>query len=205
VVVNPLLLNFLLTYRTELPDVGKFMPQFLIKAKDPIGVDNLNPEGLAGFAGVEAIPSFETDPPGEFPEGVPWLNRTSREIRIRYGQQIYAMSSVRAVGHSGGRVITDIRFSEIIPFTLQLAAAFGIGFQVPVVVAFLATLGIFSSADMAKFRRHVIFIMSIAAAVFTPSPDPFSMLMLLLPMVGLFEAGLFVARRIERRRAAAAG
>ncbi|HON68712.1 MAG TPA: twin-arginine translocase subunit TatC, partial [Phycisphaerae bacterium] len=83
------------------------------------------------------------------------------------------------------------------------AAAFGIGFQVPVVVAFLAVLGIFSADEMARFRRHVILIMAIAAAVFTPSPDPFSMMLLLLPMVGLFEAGLFVARRIERSRAAA--
>lgn len=201
VVVNPLLLSFLLTYRTDLPNVGKYMPTFLIKGAAPMQVDPLPPEGAPLPGIMERIRSFEKEDPTNYPEGVPWLNRTAREVRVRFGPNVYAMSQLRQVGQ-GSRVITDIRFAEIVPFTLQLAAAFGIGFQVPVVVAFLAVLGIFSAADMAKFRRHVIFIMAIAAAIFTPSPDPFSMLMLLVPMIGLFEAGLLVARRIERQRVA---
>lgn len=206
VVVNPLLLSFLLTYRTDLPDVGKYMPRFLIKSTTAMEIDDPAPASAPASQPVlltgQPIQAFEKDP-ADFPEGVPWLNRSSREIRVRYGNHVYAVSHLREVGQ-GSRVITDVRFSEIVPFTLQLAAAFGIGFQVPVVVAFLATLGIFSSAEMAKYRRHVIFVMCVAAAIFTPSPDPFSMLMLFLPMIGLFEAGLFVARRIESRRAAAA-
>lgn len=203
VVVNPLLLKFLLTYGTELPDVAQYMPEFLLRSEMPprIGAESAATQPTSRPA-PEAIPAFPNDPPEGFAHGVPWVNLMRGEIRIRYQEKTYVLSHLREVGQT--RVVPDIRLAEIIPFTLQLAAAFGIGFQVPVVVAFLAALGIFSAADMAKFRRHVIFIMSIAAAVFTPSPDPFSMMMLLVPMVGLFEAGLLVARRIERKRAAAA-
>ncbi|HOA74840.1 MAG TPA: twin-arginine translocase subunit TatC [Phycisphaerae bacterium] len=203
VVVNPLLLKFLLTYRTDLPDVARFMPSFLVASQEGVPItDTTSPPATApNTLGTQFIPSYKEDPQ-DVADGVLWLNGTEREIRVRYGDKVYAVAHVREVGHAN-RVVPDIRFSEIIPFTLQLAAAFGIGFQVPVVVAFLAVLGIFSADEMARFRRHVILIMAIAAAVFTPSPDPFSMMLLLLPMVGLFEAGLFVARRIERSRAAA--
>jgi len=93
---------------------------------------------------------------------------------------------------------------DTIELTLEMAAAFGVGFQVPVVVAFLATVGIFSASQMAKSRRMVWFVMSIAAAVVTPSPDPGTMMLLLVPMCLLFESGLYAARKIEKRRAAAA-
>lgn len=200
VVVNPLLLKFLLTYRTELPNVTQYMPTFLIPTEHPNAIKALPLATQTAPGGVfGAIQPFEKDPTAEFPQGVPWLNEERGEIRVRYGDRIFALSHLKEVGRPA-RVVPDIRFSEIIPFTLQLAAAFGLGFQVPVVVAFLALIGIVSAAEMAKFRRHVIFVMAIAAAIFTPSPDPFSMMMLLVPMIGLFEAGLLVARRIERKR-----
>jgi sec-independent protein translocase protein TatC len=54
---------------------------------------------------------------------------------------------------------------------------------------------------MGKSRRVTWFVMSIAAAVFTPSADPTTMLLLLIPMALLFEAGLFAAKLIEKRKA----
>ncbi|UCD30431.1 MAG: twin-arginine translocase subunit TatC [Planctomycetota bacterium] len=84
-------------------------------------------------------------------------------------------------------------------FVLHLAAAFGIGFQVPVVVAFLASLGIATAGDMARLRRYVWFGMAILSAFITP-PDVTSMLFLLLPMALLFEVGLIVAKFIEKSR-----
>jgi sec-independent protein translocase protein TatC len=199
VVVNPLLLDFLLTYRTELPDVTAIMPTNLVKSSEPpllpVGAGAATP---ASQPGTGTLLVFDNDPPS-VQEGVPWVNRAEREIRIRFAGKTYAFAHLREAG-VGNRIEPDIRFAEIVPFTLELAAAFGIGFQVPVVVAFIATLGIMTAAQMAQFRRHVIFVMAIGAAVITPSPDPFSMMMLLGPMVGLFEAGLFAARTIERKR-----
>jgi len=202
IAVNPLLLNFLLTYQTELPDISKYMPRFLITAT---GIGMLEVANPASQPATELptrppVPAFENDPPGTIPEGFEWINRTEREKRIMFGGKIYRESRLELVG-SGNRIQPDLRLEEIIPFTLGLAAAFGAGFQVPVVVAFIAVIGLFSAADMAKYRRHVIFAMSIGAAIITPSPDPFSMTLLLAHMVGLFEAGLYAARRIERGRA----
>lgn len=209
IVVNPLLLDFLLTYRTDLPDLERFMPtKALIKSSEPdllpVTPTTTGPATDAPPAADEAIRSFDQDAPPNMPQGIPWLNRTDREIRVRYGDKTYVMGHLREVGERN-RVIPDMRLSEVVPFTLELAAAFGIGFQVPVVVAFLAVIGVASAAQMGSYRRHVIFVMSIAAAVITPSPDPFSMSLLLIPMIGLFEAGLLAAKAIERRRAEAAG
>lgn len=203
VAVNPLLLNFLLTYQTELPDISKYMPRFLITASGigMLDVSKPSSQPVAELPARPPVPAFENDPPGTIPEGFEWINRTEREKRVVFAGKTYRESRLELVG-SGNRIQPDLRLEEIIPFTLGLAAAFGIGFQVPVVVAFIAVIGLFSAADMAKYRRHVIFTMAIAAAIITPSPDPFSMMLLLTPMVGLFEAGLFAARRIERSRAA---
>lgn len=205
IVVSPVLLDFLLTYQTELPNIEWAMPSFLVKATQPEPMEiEYSPPGFgtatqpAGH--LPALPAYAQDPKNP-PEGVLWLNRTEREIRIRLGGKTFTCSNLKELG-AKNRIVPDMRLGEVVPFVLQMAAAFGLGFQVPIVVAFLALVGIFSSSDMAHYRRHVIFIMAVLAAVVTP-PDPGSMVMLLLPMVGLFEAGLVAARIIERRRAAA--
>jgi len=196
VVVSPLLLNFLISYRTEYPDIGRFLPHWLVPNVAEIAVSDTQ-ANQQRWSTTHPIPSFESDPE-EPPEGVPWLNRTDREIRIRLGSDRYSLAYLKKV--TKGKLVTpEMRVSEFIPFILQLAAAFGIGFQVPVVVTFLAAVGIAQAKDMARLRRYVIFAMAIGSAVITP-PDPGSMVMLLLPMALLYEAGLFVARIIERNR-----
>jgi Sec-independent protein secretion pathway component TatC len=201
VVVNPLLLDFLLTYRTELPDIEWAMPTRLVKSSEPdvLPLPESQPAGVAGAP----LPAYTQDAPDTLPEGVPWFNRTAREIRVRYDHRMWTVSHLREIGERN-RIVPEMRLSEIVPFTLGLAAAFGVGFQVPVVVALIAVIGVMTSAQMARYRRHVVFFMAIGAAIITPSPDPFSMMLLLIPMIGLFEAGLIAARRIERRRAAEA-
>jgi len=203
IVVNPLLLNFLLTYETELPDVSVYMPTWLIQGGDANAIKPTvvhSAEEALGGAG-SPVPCYQTDPPDPIPQGIAWYNLTHREKRIRLGDQIYRETRLEPIGATN-RIQPDLRLGELIPFTLSLAAAFGIGFQVPVVVAFIAAVGLLKASDMAKYRRHVIFTMAVLSALVCPSPDPISMMMLLVPMVVLFEAGLFAARRIERKRAA---
>ncbi len=206
IVVNPLLLDFLVTYRTELPDIEWAMPTRLI---GPSEIDSIKVDAATASTPVDPladmrIPSFQLDAPTSLPEGTPWLAREAHEMRVRYGGTTYTFGRLQTAGKHN-RVVTEIRLSEIVPFTLELAAAFGLGFQVPVVVAFIAVIGVLSSKEMAGYRRHVVLVMAVGAAIITPSPDPFSMTLLLLPMIGLFEAGLFAARAIERSRAQAAG
>lgn len=196
IVCSPLLLSFLISYQNQLPNYEDLSGWVLGQppALKPA------PE-QAPWPTTQPIPMFESDPHPS-PEGVPWLNLRTREVRMRVGDKYYSVSHLQEVERVN-RVESMISISEYVMFILQLAAAFGVGFQVPVVVAFLATLGIMTAAQMGSMRQYIWFGMAITAAVITP-PDITSMMLLLLPMALLLEIGLFVARLIERRRAEAA-
>lgn len=193
VVVSPLLLDFLLSYRTDLPNVAKIMPPFPVlkrpEQKDIPGLHEVWPD-------VERLPAFHDDPP-EPPEGIPWVNLRENQIRFRIGDRILS-SPLREVERQN-RVTPDLRLGETVPFILHLAAAFGIGFQVPVVVILLSRLGIVDARTMGRSRRYVWFGMAVCSAILTP-PDILSMMSLLGPMALLFEIGLLFARAFERNR-----
>ena len=204
IVVAPLLLDFLLSYKTEYPDLGRYL-QWLVPGggAEPIEAN----ESLAVWptwgdppqpTSQPALLTFADDPEDP-PEGVPWVNLTEREVHIRLGEKIYRMSGLEVVERRN-RVQPMMRLQEYIVFVLHLSAAFGIGFQVPVVVAFIAAIGVATAAEMGRLRRYVWFGMAIVAAVITP-PDVSSMLFLLGPMALLFEVGLFAARFLERESA----
>jgi len=88
---------------------------------------------------------------------------------------------------------------EYLTLVLKLLFAFGISFQVPIVVIALARLGIMDVNDLASKRRYVIVWAFILSAILTP-PDIISQIMLALPMYFLFEAGILIARRLEPKK-----
>ena len=126
------------------------------------------------------------------------LRKLGEVLRTRIGDRTYVVGQLKEANKN--RLTPMIRIQEYLIFMLQMAAAFGLGFQVPVVVAVLATLGIASSKTMGRVRKYVWFGIAVGAAVITPSPDVTSMLLLFVPMVLLYEAGLLAARLIERER-----
>jgi Sec-independent protein secretion pathway component TatC len=196
-VVAPVMLDFLLSYRSGYPRPEEFMPVLLHGQKqEPL------PASPAQTPWPATLPAFTDQPPPDFPDGVLWLNPDTRDVNVRYGGQAYRFAHLEKVReHDRLEVEPMIRMSDYLLLVLGMMAAFGIGFQIPVVVALIATLGIATAKDMAAVRRHVIFAIAIAAAVITPSADLASMLALMIPMVLLFEAGLVAARFIERERA----
>jgi len=194
IIVSPLLLHFFLSYKTELPDVGRFMPGWLLPGTEPPAMSVTDEE--FDWPSDQGIPSVLEDP-DDPPEGQPWLNRTKHQIRIRFGETNYDWGDLRP--ETDGNILTPaMRLAELIPLILRLAAAFGLGFQVPVVVVFLVVIGVTDAKEMAGLRRYVWFGMSIGAAVITP-PDMASMLFLLLPMALLYEVGLLCARTLQPR------
>ena len=90
-----------------------------------------------------------------------------------------------------------------VSFVLVLALAFGIAFETPIVVLFLAWSRLVSTRTMARGRRYVLLGTVVVAAVLTP-PDIISQLLLALPIYLLFELGLLVARTTERKKPAEA-
>ncbi|HEY0052748.1 MAG TPA: twin-arginine translocase subunit TatC, partial [Caulobacteraceae bacterium] len=77
--------------------------------------------------------------------------------------------------------------------------AFGLCFQLPVVLTLLGLSGIVSSKMLAEGRRYAILAVVVVAAILTP-PDPISQLMLAVPIVLLYEISIWCVRLIEFRR-----
>ena len=83
-------------------------------------------------------------------------------------------------------------------FVITMFLAFGIAFEIPIVVIILVRAGIVSVQKLVEIRPYVVLGSAVAAAVVTP-PDVVSMLALLIPMCLLYEAGLFLARFVTVR------
>jgi sec-independent protein translocase protein TatC len=92
----------------------------------------------------------------------------------------------------------------LIDFEVQMLVAFGVAFEMPLVLLVLNLLGIVSANQLAGKRRHAIFIIFVAACCIVPSTDIFSLSLMAAPLYLLFEGSIFVARIFERRKAKAA-
>lgn len=83
---------------------------------------------------------------------------------------------------------------------IGMVMAFGLAFQLPVVLVLLIKAGVLSVASLRKARRYSIVGIFFAAMVLTPSPDPFSQILLAIPLCLLYEASIFCGGVIERAR-----
>ncbi|MCB1533588.1 MAG: twin-arginine translocase subunit TatC [Rhodoblastus sp.] len=92
------------------------------------------------------------------------------------------------------------RVSEYLGLVMTLIFAFGIVFQLPVVLTLLGRVGIIDSAFLKNNRRYAIVIVFVVAAVLTP-PDVFSQLALAIPGILLYEASIISVGMIEKKRA----
>lgn len=94
------------------------------------------------------------------------------------------------------------KVSEYMNLVTALILAFGLCFQLPVIMTLLGLAGIIGSKTMAEGRRYAIVAVVVVAAIVTP-PDPISQLMLAVPLVLLYEVSIWCVRLIELRRKAA--
>jgi sec-independent protein translocase protein TatC len=104
----------------------------------------------------------------------------------------------------GGNGVLGIQLqakvSEYLDFVMTLIFAFGLCFQMPVLLSLLGRVGIISAAQLRSVRRYAIVGIFALAAVMTP-PDVFSMMSLAIPLVALYEISILSVALIERRRA----
>ncbi|MEM7171403.1 MAG: twin-arginine translocase subunit TatC [Pseudomonadota bacterium] len=96
------------------------------------------------------------------------------------------------------------KVDEYLSLMMKLIFAFGICFQLPVIMTLLARVGLATSKGMAEKRKYAIISVFIVAAIFTP-PDPISQLSLAIPIILLYELSIWMAKIVEKRRAEAQG
>lgn len=91
-------------------------------------------------------------------------------------------------------------FSDYLENLIYTTVGIGVLFQMPLLIMVLARIGIVTGRFLKKYRRHAFVIILIAAAIITPSTDPFSLTIVTLPLYLLFEASIIIATRINKQQ-----
>lgn len=141
------------------------------------------------------VPVLLEDPP-EPETGDVWINATMRRMVVQ--TESGPLSTPMEPGTTPRPMQSQFAIDFYVSFVLMLALAFGIAFETPVVVFFLAWSGIVTTDAMIRGRKYVLLATVFAAAMLTP-PDVISQLLLAGPMYLLFELGVRVATLVERK------
>jgi sec-independent protein translocase protein TatC len=107
----------------------------------------------------------------------------------------------QSTGDPGGlgavQLMPDVE--AYLDFVMMLILAFGLTFQLPVILTLLGQIGIVTHEMLTKGRRFAILGVCAVAAIITP-PDPFSMIAMAVPLMGLYEISVLAVRMLENRR-----
>lgn len=143
------------------------------------------------------------DPPDPNP-GAYWLNTERNELRFA-APDPGEPAKVRTMGvplTNGGMIAQEYRVSEYIDLVFMLALIFALTFQTPLILMLLGWTGLVEPRMLTKHRKGVIFGCTVAAAIITPTVDPFTMILLGAPLYLLFELGILLMRWVPARRVA---
>jgi sec-independent protein translocase protein TatC len=102
-----------------------------------------------------------------------------------------------------GRVATMPTLDSFMGVVATLLLWNGVIFQLPAVIFLLARLGVVTTAQLSSTRRYAVVIITIIAAVITPTGDPYNLMLLAIPMYLLYELGILLSRLAPNNRRSA--
>lgn len=179
-IILPISLYFLITFSASLIDAHV--------ATIPM------PEALV----LPQVPSLHGDPRNA-PIGSMWINDALGQLRVQVSpDSVMGMPLV-----SGGAIAQQYRVSEYINLIFMLGLGFSIAFQTPLVLLLLSWAGVVDAEMLTAHRKQVILGCVVAAALL-PTQDPWSLVLLSVMLIALFELGILMIRVIPVRRVAGA-
>ncbi len=137
-----------------------------------------------------------------YAKGIVFFSSMLFFIGILFGYYFLAPLSINFLGsyRVSDMVSNEINLESYISFISTLTFATGLVFEMPILVYFLAKIGIIGSNWMRKNRRYAIVVILILSGVLTPSPDIASQVLMFIPLYSLYELSIFVAQRVEKNK-----
>ncbi|MCC6675910.1 MAG: twin-arginine translocase subunit TatC [Phycisphaerales bacterium] len=192
------ILGIVFLYFIILPAMLKFFVHFGSEMGRPVTpIIGALPEGVT----LPVYPVLEGDPKDPA-VGAVWINRLLNELRCNValpGQPPVIMGMPLT---KGAGIEQQYRIKEYLDLFLSMMLAFAGGFQTPVLVMLLGWAGVIDRAMLKHYRKHVVLICAVAAAILTPTPDPLTMSLLAIPLYLLFELGGFLLWALPADRVA---
>ncbi len=192
-IVMPLVLNFFVMFGESI-EVDDLTPGFVMKMLG--NVPDAGDEDLVIPPVESSVITVDRNPENP-PVGAAWVNTTRKLYCVQTENGILSIPMNPEKNVFALR--NQFAFDRYISFVLMMSLAFGIAFELPLVILFLTGLKIVSVEELGKARRYVIVGIFAAAAFLTP-PDVLSQILLALPMLLLFEGALVVSRYLDRRK-----
>ncbi|MFN7185377.1 MAG: twin-arginine translocase subunit TatC, partial [Alphaproteobacteria bacterium] len=96
-------------------------------------------------------------------------------------------------------LMLEAKVSEYVALVMHITLAFGLAFQLPILLTLLVRFGMIRTTTLSRGRRYAVVILLILAAILTP-PDLLSQLLLFIPLYALYECSIVICRRVEKRR-----
>lgn len=97
-------------------------------------------------------------------------------------------------------VIFNIRIKDYIAFVTKLLLAVGLVFELPVVITFLAKIGVVSPKWLSQNRKWAIILAFVIGGLITPTPDPINQSLVSVPLYALYEVSIWLARLVYRKK-----
>lgn len=171
-ILLPLMLQMLVNYGLE-PRGGA--PPALIEALPP---------------GAFSLPILDTMP-NEVALGQAWIKMPERALQMAIpGASAGSVEIVSSPLSKDSAYVQQYRLSEYHDFVLLLLAGIAIVFQMPLAILLLGWIGVVRVDFLRRHRKHALFVLTIIAAIITPTSDLFSLVLMLVPLYLLYELGI---------------